>query len=77
MIEAMAKVLRVTPEWLMGVNLTEEDRAFERIMLELLRTGGPEILKMIEEAGVTRAVEVLREQLAPARPRPAKSKPAR
>jgi transcriptional regulator with XRE-family HTH domain len=77
MIEAMAKVLRVTPEWLMGVNLSEEDRAFERIMLELMRKGGPEILKLIEDAGIPRTIEVIREHLQARAQKPSKSRTSR
>ena len=66
-ITALSKALKVSAEWLMGSNLSDEDLAFERLLLRAVRKLQDEgdlrtaerVVVLMEELGAQRALEAL------------------
>lgn len=57
---ALSEALGVSVEWLMGEPISEEERAWEKELLDLVKLGGPEIGSIIERHGAAKALAALR-----------------
>ena len=59
-LPALSVALGVSVEWLMGEPISDEERAWERELLLLLRNGGPAISRLIEQHGYQKVIDHLR-----------------
>lgn len=65
---ALSKALGVSVEWLMGEQLTDEERSLERYLLELIREGGDDLLHALEGLTTEQVIAALIQAAKPSKP---------